>query len=374
MSIRSLRKSRIKNVFIILVIIGAVVFYNYDTLNAPIEENAISFGIGVDIEKTLKENANYRITYNIYKFSQDKVYSYNRIAEASTIGENRQDRQLKIDRSYTADIERMLIISEDMGAYGIDSLVNIFLNNPRLNDKGLIVVCKGKAEDIIKFKVEALPSSAEYIEGIVKESIYYNFYSENYTFLDLFTQLTSEGENIVLPYVEIRNNKIEISGVALFKREKLVQIIDIYESKIMNVLREDKTRGVFSLKRGEQKYVDYNSRVKKKVKCYKDQDKYNFIIDLNVTGNITSNTLYEELNKKSIKNFEEDMAKEIEEKCNAFIKKMQKQYKVDCLELGSVAAAKFGRDSGVDWNEVVSKSSIKVRAKVKVDNVGRGQY
>lgn len=351
-----------------------MVFYNYDTLNAPIEENAISFGIGVDIEKTLKENANYRITYNIYKFSQDKVYSYNRIAEASTIGENRQDRQLKIDRSYTADIERMLIISEDMGAYGIDSLVNIFLNNPRLNDKGLIVVCKGKAEDIIKFKVEALPSSAEYIEGIVKESIYYNFYSENYTFLDLFTQLTSEGENIVLPYVEIRNNKIEISGVALFKREKLVQIIDIYESKIMNVLREDKTRGVFSLKRGEQKYVDYNSRVKKKVKCYKDQDKYNFIIDLNVTGNITSNTLYEELNKKSIKNFEEDMAKEIEEKCNAFIKKMQKQYKVDCLELGSVAAAKFGRDSGVDWNEVVSKSSIKVRAKVKVDNVGRGQY
>lgn len=364
----------IKNIVIIVVIIGAVVFYNYDVLNTPIEENAISFGIGVDIEKTLKENANYRITYNIYKFSQDKVYSYNRIAEANTIGENRQDRQLKIDRSYTADIERMLIISEDAGVYGIDSLVNIFFNNPRLNDKGLIVVSKEKAEDIIKFKVEALPSSAEYIEGLIKESIYYNFYSEDYTFLDLFTKLTSEGENIVLPYIEIRNNKIELVGVALFKKDKLVQVLDIYETKIMNVLRENKTRGVFTIKKEEQKYVDYSAIVKRKVKCYKEQDKYNFIIDLNITGNITANTLYEELDKKAIKSFEEDMAKDIEEKCNIFIKKLQSQYKVDCLELGGVAAAKYGRDTGVDWNEEVSKSSIKVRAKVKVDNVGRGQY
>lgn len=360
--------------FIILIIIGVVVFYSYDILNVPIEESAISFGIGVDVEKALKENINYRITYNIYKFSQDKVYSYNRIAEANTIGENRQDRQLKIDRSYTADIERMLIINEEVGVYGIDSLVNIFFNNPRLNDKGLIVVSKEKAEDIIKFKVEALPSSAEYIEGLIKEAIYYNFYSQDYTFLDLFTKLTSEGENIVLPYVEIRNNKIELVGVALFKKDKLVQVLDVYETKIMNALRENKTRGIFTLKKEEQKYVDYRAIIKKKVKCYKEQDKYNFIIDLNITGDITTNTLYEELDKKAIRSFEEDMAKDIEEKCNTFIKKLQSQYKVDCLELGSVAAAKYGRDTGVDWNEEVSKSSIKVRAKVKVDNIGRGQY
>lgn len=353
---------------------GAIVFYSYNTLNAPIEENAISFGIGVDIEKTLKENVNYKITYNIYRFSQDKIYTYNRIAEANTIGENRQDRQLKIDRSYSADVERMLIISEDVGAYGIDSLVNIFFNNPRLNDKGLIVVCKDKAESITKVKVKALPSSAEYIEGLIREAVYYNFYSESYSFLDLFTELTSEGENIVLPYVQIRNNNIELGGAALFKKDKLVQVIDIDETKIMNVLREDRTRGVFTLKKQDQKYVDYGARVKRKVKCYKDQDKYTFIIDLNIIGNITANTLYEELDKNAIKSFEEDMAKDIEENCNMFIKKLQNQYKVDSLQLGSVAAAKYGRDTNVDWNEEISKSSIKVRVKVKVDNIGRGQY
>lgn len=369
-----MNKNTLKNILIILAIVIIIIFYNYDTINAPIEEVAISFGIGVDVEKLQKEDIEYRIIYNIYKFSKDRVYSYNRIAEADTIGENRQDRQLKIDRIYAVDVEKILIISEEMGANGIDSLINIFFNNPRLNDKGLVVVCKDKAEDIIKFNVVALPSSAEYIEGLIKEGINYNFYSENYTFLDLFTQLTSEGENIVLPYVQIRDNNLEISGAALFKKDKVVHVIDIREAKTMNLLREKRSMGVFTLKKEDQKYVDYGAKVKRKVKCYRNEDKYNFVIELNISGNITANTLYEEINKKAIRNFEDEMSKEIEEKCNDFIKKLQNQYKVDSLKLGSVAAAKYGRDTGIDWNEEVSRSSIKVRAKVKVDNIGRGQY
>ena len=53
---------------------------------------------------------------------------------------------------------------------------------------------------------------------------------------------------------------------------------------------------------------------------------------------------------------------------------MKNEYKVDCLQLGWVAAAKYGRDTGVDWDEVVSNSDIKVNVKVNVDKVGRGQY
>ena len=68
------------------------------------------------------------------------------------------------------------------------------------------------------------------------------------------------------------------------------------------------------------------------------------------------------------------MAKQVKEMCTGFLDKMKNEYKVDLLQLGWVAAAKYGRDTGVDWNEVVSNSDIKVNVKVHVDKVGRGQY
>ena len=74
------------------------------------------------------------------------------------------------------------------------------------------------------------------------------------------------------------------------------------------------------------------------------------------------------------KKFEDDMAKQVEEMCTEFLDKMKNEYKVDCLQLGWVAAAKYGRDTGVDWDEVVSNSDIKVNVKVHVDKIGRGQY
>ena len=68
------------------------------------------------------------------------------------------------------------------------------------------------------------------------------------------------------------------------------------------------------------------------------------------------------------------MAKSIEKQCADFIKIMKSDYKIDCIGLGRSAAAKYGRQKKVDWNEVVCSADIKVNVKVKVDLQGRGDY
>ena len=84
---------------------------------------------------------------------------------------------------------------------------------------------------------------------------------------------------------------------------------------------------------------------KRKVKCYKQGDKYSFNIDLTFTGTVINNEMYadmiKDINKK--KEFEKDMEKSIEKQCDDFIKIMKSDYKVDCLSLGREAAAKYGR-------------------------------
>ena len=179
---------------------------------------------------------------------------------------------------------------------------------------------------------------------------------------------------ILLPYLEIKGKNISFTGMALFKGSKMAYVLPMEESKIMNMLREKKGKGVLSLQEGSDKYINYDAMVKRNVKCTKREGKYEFNIELDFQGDIIENTLYKDIKKENEKEFEELMGKKIEKTCNDFLNKMKNVYKVDCLNLGVNAAAKYGRETGVDWNKEVSNADIKVSVKVKIDRIGIGQY
>ena len=212
------------------------------------------------------------------------------------------------------------------------------------------------------------------MEGMVKHATNYNFLSSEYNLLNIYVTLDSEGKNLVLPYLEIKDKNITFTGMALFKGDKMAYVLPMEESKIMNMLREKKGKGILSLQEGPDKYINYDAMVKRKVKCNKREGKYEFIIELDFQGDIIENTLYKDMKKENEKEFEELMGKKIEKMCYDFLDKMKNVYKIDCLNLGMYAAAKYGRETGVDWNEEVSNADIKVNVKVKIDKMGIGQY
>ena len=162
--------------------------------------------------------------------------------------------------------------------------------------------------------------------------------------------------------------------MALFKGNKMAYVLPMEESKIMNMLREKKGKGILSLQKGPDKYINYDAMVKRKVECNKREGKYEFDIELGFQGDIIENTLYKDMKKENEKEFEELMGKKTEKMCNDFLNKMKNVYKIDCLNLGEYAAAKYGRETDVDWNKEVTNADIKVSVKVKIDKIGIGQY
>jgi len=74
------------------------------------------------------------------------------------------------------------------------------------------------------------------------------------------------------------------------------------------------------------------------------------------------------------KEIEAKLKDDLEEELQAFMESLKSEYKVDSLELGRVAAAKYGRDTGVDWNEVVSSSDIEVNVSIRIGKFGRGDF
>ncbi|WP_291634158.1 Ger(x)C family spore germination protein [Clostridium sp.] len=383
-----------KKKMIIMVLMVLIVFIYVGKLQvSPMEELNIIAGIGFDINKKSSTNVEYGVAFSIYDFNKkgkNGVRSTNIKAikagktreqgsdviktESNTIGDTREKRQLVSSKPYTIGTERILILGEEQAFYGILNIINILFSNPKINDTNIFIVCKGKAEDILRFKVKGYPSSSDYMEGMVKHATNYNFLSSEYGLLNIYVKLDSEGENLVLPYLEIIDENISFTGMALFKGNKMAYVLPMDESKIMNMLREKKGKGILSLQDGSDKYLNYDAMVKRKVKCNKTEGKYEFIIDLSFQGDIIENTLYKDINKESESEFETLMAKKIEKMCNEFLEKVKNVYRIDCLNLGMCAAAKYGRETGIDWNEEVSNADIKVNVVVKIDKIGTGQY
>ena len=341
------------------------------------EDLDIYVAAGVGINKYGEGNIDYRVPTisNSYKADESSEVVLS-AGVGTTIGKTREDRQRKTGKKFFLGLSKLYLIEEEYAKYGIRPLIDINFKNAEINNDLFLVVCKGRSEEYFSYTTPGYDNSAEFISDMIKSSVNYNFFAKDYMLKNAILSMDAEGKNIISPYIEIMEDGIKVAGIVVFKKDKLAAILDMKDTKIMNMLRTNKVRGILTIQKNSEEYVNYQAESKRKITCKKTGDKYTFIIDLNLKGEIINNELYKDM-AASIgvtKKFENDMAKQVKEMCTEFLDKMKNQYKVDLLQLGWVAAAKYGRDTGVDWDQVVSSSDIKVNVKVHVDTVGRGQY
>lgn len=367
--------------------------YGQKTADTSLQNIDILGGFGYDIIKSTKGNVEKIFSYSVYNFksyistregmftSENPSDKAKRGAESTVVigkgmdlGEIRQNRQLTLNKNIVPGVHKITIYSEDKARDGIDDIINLEFTNSKVNDRSTAVVCKGKAEDMLRINIPGYQSSSDYIEGVIVNSTSYNFLAKEYNLLDIYLKLDTEGRNLVMPYVETKDKIVELSGMAVFKGEKMAYVLPMNEARIMNMMRENNVKGILTIQDNSKKYINYDTVVKRKIKCNKVNEKYNFEVNLSFNGDIIENTMFKDINEKEQKQISKLMENKIEEECNRFISNMQNKYKMDFLDLGIYAVAKYGRDTGVDWNEVVSNSDITVKVKVKVDKFGMGLY
>jgi Ger(x)C family germination protein len=363
-------------ILFISTLIALMWFFAFNKSSVPIENLDLSIGAGYDIIKK-HGKVEFSVPVSVYEFGEkDKVTSLVHKNSSRTLGGTRQDRQRRANREFMIGSEKIYLFSEAASRWGLKSISDILFENYLLNNTGLTAVCHGKAYKILTKKIPTYSSAADYIDGMLRVSSTQNFFAPQYNIMDMFIRMDAEGKSIVMPYISIIDNELAINGMALFNKEKMVAKINMKDARAMNVLRENSSFGMFTIYKSPKKYINFQSTVMRKAKCTKKNNKYIFTISLDIKGTVATNTLYPKLYEKpsQVKKFTDDMAKHVEQIEYSFIKKLQKKYKVDCLELGQVAAAKYGRHTGVDWNKVISNSKIIVKAKVSIDRNTRGNY
>lgn len=367
-----------KKYSILLLGLSIYIFISIGQERKPIEELETINGVGYDLNKSNKAQAEYILPLSLSVFkangSRTNVVTTER---GNNIGEVIQNRQRRLNKKFVQGQETVVLIGEEYARAGIKSIIEDRIRNPETNDRAFMAVCNGKTEDYFNIKNTGYSSASAYMEGLIEAARNFNFYSENFKLYDAYVRVGAEGRSLVLPFLDIKDEGIEMIGLAFFKEDKMVQKIDYEDSRILCFLKFDNITGTESLQKSPSVYIDLEGKTgKRKVECYKDGDKYRFVINIEFNGNVINNEMYSDIinNSNVRKKFEKDMQKKIEKECYKFLNKMQNEYKMDCIGLGREAAAKFGRRKNIDWNEVVSNSKIDVNVKVVVDTQGRGDY
>lgn len=361
---------------LLVILILAIIFYKPIDNTVPAEDLNIPSAVGFDTEKTGSDII-YRTSISSYIFSemqntQKKVtvgYGFSPI-------QSREDRVLQVNKNYVIGLEKVDVIGEQAARNGIRGILDMLFNIPEVNDTALVAVYEGKARDFLNINVKGYPTSGDYLEQMINSSRKYNFFEDNYKIIDVFVKVDSEGRTVKLPYIKNTKDGIVMDGIALFKKDKMMEKVDIQDARILNMLSGDAGKGVITLQKGSDKYTDYYAKVKRKVKCTRKDGKYIFNIKLDFKGDLITNSYIKSAQNdiKEKEKIEKELKNKIENECNDFVKKSKEVYKIDCFELGRVAAAKYGRDTGTDWDKTISNSEINVKASVKIINQGRGEY
>lgn len=368
-----------KRYSLLIISISCVIIYlifNSSEGNLAIEKVDVCSGLSFDLIKS-SPVTEYNLAASAYTFKKkDEISTVILEGIGKNIPETRSTRQTIASKEFLLGLQKVFIFSEAVATYGINPIADIMFSNQQMNDATWMVVCKDKALDMLKFKVEDAVSSSDHIDGMMDSCTEQNFMSNDYKVVDMYARIDSEGRGLVLPYIEILNNKITLTGMAVFKKDKMVAKLPMKEAIYMNILREDKVKGILTLQKDSKSLISNYGKSKRKVHCEKINGKYKFTIDIEFKGNVISNTMYKDfmINPKTVEKYSHELEEQTKKSCDEFIDKMQNQYKVDCLELGRDAAAAFGRNPKTDWDNVVCNADIIVNVKVKVDNLGRGEF
>ncbi|MCW6087808.1 Ger(x)C family spore germination C-terminal domain-containing protein [Clostridium sporogenes] len=372
---KKLNHNRI-NIIIAIIIILNIYYYNPNIKYA--EELDIPAGIGYDFQTKIDNIRYYKIPISTYIFKPNNtITSIVHEGKGETLLKTRQYRQRGSNRKFLLGNEKVYLISEKSAYDGVNEIVNLLFFNPLANPQAFTLVCSGSPKDILNYKIEGYPNSADYIYGLMKNSPQYNFFPvKAYTTNINYYQLKTEGKSLVLPYIEAKKDGIEITGMAIFKGDKMERKISVDEMQTLNMLREKKSKGIISIQKSYNNFGEMDCYITRKVECYKEKDKYKFVIKLDIKGDmINCKSCKKELCSKEgkdgiVKEFEQKIYEESYE----FINKMQNEYKIDVLNLGSVAAAKYGRHTGVDWNKAVSDSEIQLDINMRLIRGSRGTF
>jgi len=327
-----------------------------------IDDVNITTGIGID-----KEGEQYLGSAMIPVYNPDKsIENFIFTAKGTVVRDLMFQMQQTSSQPIVGGSLDVTLFDETVAREGIPHVLDVFLRDPSVGARVHLAVVDGKAKDIFEGKYGDR-GNGRYLAELIES----NYKTGNLPLTNLHQFLHDyyqKGKDPVLPYLrQTRPDLVNIAGLALFKGEKVVDVLDENKLFYFKLMVDYYSEGALKIKdeHGESFIKSIHSTYNFKVK---NRNPYKFSVSLEVDGMLTEHT-GKSLEKGEIKRIEKQMEKQIKKECLALLERFQEN-KIDPVGIGHFIKTQTRNFDIKKWEESYQNASFDVDAKVKIVEVG----
>jgi spore germination protein len=327
-----------------------------------IDDVNIATGIGMD-----KSDDHLLGSIMIPVFKADKsIENFNFTAKGEVMRDVISEMQKKASQPIVGGGMDIALFGEDMAREGVIQVLDLFLRDPTIGARIQLAVVDGKAEGIFKGNYGDRGNST-YLRELLEHNMKMN--NVPLTNLHLFmSNFYQEGKDAYLPLLKkVQPDLVSITGLAIFKDEKVVDILQGNKVFYFKLLVDKHTEGSVKVKEEHGEASVRSITSKHKIKLIR-RNPYKFAINIKINGHLREHQ-GSQLQKNELKQIEKQLEKQIVEECTTMIVNFQKQ-EIDPIGFGHFVKTKTRSFDFNKWQESYKNAQFNVTADVNIVQIG----
>jgi Ger(x)C family germination protein len=346
-----------------------------------LEDISLTLMIGLDVDDS----------NNLVIYQQSPVF-YKEAKEKSenasfTVTSLRGSRE-KFDSVVTGfttggKIQTILVGKRLLEQKGWFRLLDLFYRDPKQSSTSRVVIVDGPVKDIFYFQPKDKPRLSLHMKKLIDTANKKNITVET-KIQELRRQMKEKGVTSSIPEIKKEGQNIEVTGTGLLNKQGDYSTdLSLPDSTLLLILQNRVNGRELSFtipdgkpwneKEGNNRSVTFNANLTKKtVKTVFSKNKFQFDVTMKFAVQLTSSFNEVSDSKESQSQLEHQIAKELQKRFEALIKKCQKN-KIDPFGFGLYARAyqyKTWKSVQNNWGKAFAKATVHVTPQVHIDSFG----
>jgi spore germination protein KC len=293
--------------------------------------------------------------------------------KGKTLMEAMNDIQNQTNQEVFLGHARLVLIGEKVAKKGILPFMDGFRRHPLIRRRLWPLVVKGEARSVLQVKTKLEQVPTVYIMDMVDSGVRDGSMADM-TMGRIFKALFNPALNPYLNYIKAEKDTVRWLGLALFKKDKMVGMLNTQESAILLQAKESKTGDPISVPcpDGKGEIVFQPTRVKTKYQINKTKGNVRIHVRILVNGEISEKTCPIDLSQDGhIEKVENTVGQWYERMGNSVLRKTQKEWKTDLFGFGNEIRA-FHPDiwKSLNWNKQYPNAQIDLKYQVEIRRFG----
>jgi spore germination protein len=335
--------------------------------------NAIGYDLAEDEDEKLKVTATFPIITKDGKYDRETLVVTGKSSKAA-----REKLKTETNLQMESGQVRVSLFGNELAKQGLLPYLDTFVRDPNIGSRVMLALGKNEASEILTLQIENEGQNATYLEQFITK-LHIESKAINYNIYQFLRDLYDDGMDPILPVFKVENDKLKYDGVGLFKKDKLIDLLDPIDSRFLFLFRDEIKHGdldfEIELEEGPKEQIMLNY-VQTKHHIHVNsvaKDKLSATIDIEIIGDVLEYTGKADLSDPKIQmKAEKLLSKQLDKKAKEMVAQLQ-ELQVDPIGIGRRIRNKmtYKQWKALNWHEAYQNMNVNVKTKVKLSSGGK---